>query len=69
MKETRFKRRTKGVVSLYMDLKLWYLFGLACEERETTRGKQVVKFIEARLAEWATKAETLATYQGDDAHG
>ena len=44
--------REKQVVSLYMDYRLWHQFGLACDAHETTRGRQLVKMIETRLAQW-----------------
>lgn len=57
MKRKTFARRKKGVVSLYVDLRLWHRFGEACTERQTTRGLQLTQFLENRMKQWERNEE------------
>jgi hypothetical protein len=48
--------RKKQVVSLYINVELWEEFKLACEARETTRGRLVAKYIQRQMAEWGEES-------------
>jgi len=52
MEKKVFKPRIKQSMTVYMELDIWNRFGLACHERQTTRGIQITAFVEAKMAEW-----------------
>ena len=46
-----------GKVTIYLDLRLWHAFLVACVQRKTSASHEMRRLIQEQLAAWNTEAQ------------